>query len=194
MTTTASSQKIHLTILFVIGMMYALFFSALDSAIDVMYNNEPETTNFLSFFRGVGALLAFTGLFISMKSTRGWLATTSIILLLAGAVLAILTGHIFSYDTRTNEYLLYFISTTAATLLFILAFTVVVKYLFARAGGEVIKFVLTGTAGGAIGYLVNFSFSLVASPAISLWYLIFLLLLILTYCFQKENPVEMQLR
>lgn len=52
MKTIAANQKIYLTILFVIGMTYALFFSALGSAIDVMYNSEPETTNFLSFFRG----------------------------------------------------------------------------------------------------------------------------------------------
>lgn len=138
---------------------------------------------------------AFAGVFISLKSTKGWLATTSIILLFLGAVMSVFAGHIFSYDTRTDEYLLYFISTTAATLLFILVFTILIKYLFAQAGGEVVKFLLVGAAGAAIGYLVNFSFTLAGSPAISLWYVIFPLLLILIYIFQKkEKPAIAQPR
>lgn len=109
--------------------------------------------------------------------------------------MSVFAGHIFSYDTRTDEYLLYFISTTAATLLFILVFTILIKYLFAQAGGEVVKFLLVGAAGAAIGYLVNFSFTLAGSPAISLWYVIFPLLLILIYIFQKkEKPAIAQPR
>ena len=194
MNTTATNQRIYLFSMFIIGLMYALYFSAFGSAIDVMYNGEPQSANFLSFFRGTVVAIAVTGILISLRSIRGWLATSAIFLLLLGAVMTVLAGHMFSYDTRTDEYLFYFIFTTAATFLFVLAFTTLIKYLLAKSGSEVIKFLLVGTAGIATGYLTNVGFTLAGTPAISIWYMIFVLLLILTYFFQKEKPAETRYR
>lgn len=91
------------------------------SATETMYPDEDDLSNFLSFFSGTVILLSFfiqsflNDYIIGKFGLRVALMTMPLILILF-TVGAITVGHIFGYETKTDDFILFFVLTGTGKL------------------------------------------------------------------------------
>ena len=91
------------------------------SATETMYPEEEELSNFLSFFSGTVILLSFViqsfinDIIIGRFGLKVALMTMPLILILF-TVGAIIVGHIFGYEVKTDSFILFFVLTGTARL------------------------------------------------------------------------------
>ena len=91
------------------------------SATETMYPDEDELANFLSFFSGTVILLSFfiqsflNDYIIGKFGLKVALMTMPLILILF-TVGAIIVGHIFGYETKTDDFILFFVLTGTGKL------------------------------------------------------------------------------
>jgi len=89
------------------------------SATEIMYPDEQELTNFLSFFSGTVMILSFliqsfvNDIIIGRFGLKVALMTMPLILILF-TLGGIVSGHIFGYEVKTQEYILFFMFTACA--------------------------------------------------------------------------------
>lgn len=91
------------------------------SATETMYSDEQELSTFLSFFSGTVIIVSFliqsflNDMIIGKFGLKIALMTMPLILALF-TIGAIVAGHIFVYDIKTNEYILFFVLTGTGKL------------------------------------------------------------------------------
>ncbi len=91
------------------------------SATETMYPDEEDLSNFLSFFSGTVILLSFViqsfinDYIIGKFGLKVALMTMPLILILF-TVGAIFVGHIFGYETKTDDFILFFVLTGTGKL------------------------------------------------------------------------------
>lgn len=89
------------------------------SATEIMYPDEEELTNFLSFFSGTVMIMSFliqsfvNDIIIGRFGLKVALMTMPLILILF-TVGGIISGHIFGYEIKTEEFILFFMFTACA--------------------------------------------------------------------------------
>lgn len=89
------------------------------SATEIMYPDEQELTNFLSFFSGTVMIMSFiiqsfiNDIIIGRFGLKVALMTMPLILILF-TFGAIISGHIFGYQIKTDEFILFFMFTVCA--------------------------------------------------------------------------------
>ncbi|NQZ75911.1 MAG: HEAT repeat domain-containing protein [Ekhidna sp.] len=91
------------------------------SATETMYPDEQDLANFLSFFSGLVIVFSFliqsfvNDIIIGRFGLKVALMTMPLILILF-TVGAIVAGHIFGYETKTPEYIMFFVLISAGKL------------------------------------------------------------------------------
>ncbi len=91
------------------------------SATEIMYPEEDQLSNFLSFFSGTVILLSFViqsfvnDIIIGRFGLKLALMTMPLILILF-SVGAIVVGHIYGYEVKTENFILFFVLTGTARL------------------------------------------------------------------------------
>jgi len=89
------------------------------SATEIMYPDEQELTNFLSFFSGTVMIMSFliqsfvNDIIIGRFGLKVALMTMPLILILF-TIGGIVAGHIFGYQVKTEEFILFFMFTACA--------------------------------------------------------------------------------
>lgn len=89
------------------------------SATEIMYPDEQELTNFLSFFSGTVMLMSFViqsflnDIIIGRFGLKVALMTMPIILILF-TIGGIISGHIFGFEVKSEEFILFFMFTATA--------------------------------------------------------------------------------
>lgn len=89
------------------------------SATEIMYPDEQELTNFLSFFNGTVMIMSFliqsfvNDIIIGRFGLKVALMTMPLILILF-TVGGIISGHFFGYQVKTDEFILFFMFTACA--------------------------------------------------------------------------------
>lgn len=165
---------------FILGIVGFMMFSAYTSSLAIMYPDHPEGFN--RMFKGllIGALVV--GALRPLKSLRSRLATFGFITLLLLSVVTLMVGLVFAYDTKTDEFLIYFLLTALITLVMAAVSAAVVRLIIfgANLGGkEIILVVGSGLAGVLIGYFLHLVFN--SAEAIYFWFLIACLLIVLQF-------------
>ncbi|MEO1256215.1 MAG: hypothetical protein AAFY41_15205, partial [Bacteroidota bacterium] len=91
------------------------------SSTETMYPDEKDLANFLSIFSGIVIVFSFliqsfvNDIIIGKFGLKVALMTMPLILILF-TVGAIIVGHIFGYEEKTNEYILFFVLTAVGKL------------------------------------------------------------------------------
>lgn len=91
------------------------------SATETMYPDEKDLSNFLSFFSGTVIVVSFliqsfiNDIIIGKFGLKVALMTMPLILILF-TVGAIIVGHIFGYETKTDEFIMFFVLTAVGKL------------------------------------------------------------------------------
>lgn len=89
------------------------------SATEIMYPEEQELANFLSFFMGVVVIMSFliqsfvNDIIIGRFGLKVALMTMPLILILF-TLGGIFSGHVFGYEVKTEEFILFFMFTACA--------------------------------------------------------------------------------
>ncbi len=114
--TLAKNKYLRLLSIFLIFSMGAAVFVDYTflSATETMYPDEKDLANFLSIFSGIVIVFSFliqsfvNDIIIGKFGLKVALMTMPLILILF-TVGAIIVGHIFGYEEKTNEYILFFV-------------------------------------------------------------------------------------
>ena len=91
------------------------------SATETMYPDEKDLANFLSFFSGTVIVVSFliqsfiNDIIIGKFGLKVALMTMPLILILF-TLGAIIVGHIFGYETKSNEFIMFFVLTAVGKL------------------------------------------------------------------------------
>jgi len=171
--------KTYRIIVFILGVLGYLIYSLFANSIIIMYPDAKELKTFLSFYNGLLILSFIIGVLIRLPSLKNKLVTFGIALLLLCSILSIVSGHAFSYELKTDEFLLYFLLTALATLVFFAGFASIGRYILWKTGlktNELIGLLLITIIGVIIGYALDLTVLNFVFRAIHLWYLITLLI------------------
>ncbi|SNS68651.1 ATP/ADP translocase [Ekhidna lutea] len=149
------------------------------SATETMYPDEKDLSNFLSFFSGTVIVVSFliqsfiNDIIIGKFGLRVALMTMPLILILF-TVGAIVVGHIFGYQSKTDEFIMFFVLTAVGKLftaslkdalenpafkLFFLPLDIKIRFDIQTRIEGVVNEIATFLAGGAqmaLGLLVFF--------------------------------------
>lgn len=121
--TLAKDKYLRLLSIFLVFSMGAAVFVDYTflSATETMYPEEQDLANFLSFFSGTVIVLSFViqsfinDFVIGKFGLKVALMTMPLILILF-TLGAIIVGHMFGYETKTNEFIMFFVLTAVGKL------------------------------------------------------------------------------
>ncbi|WP_152000395.1 MULTISPECIES: hypothetical protein [unclassified Imperialibacter] len=158
-----------------------------------MYESPGEASDFNRFIFPIALLAITPGLFIKAKSLTNKILVTGGTLLLLATVLSVVTGLTFGYASKTETFLLYFLS--CGLTFIVLAFTValllrLLLYSQALDGQGTLKLAAIFTAGIAMGYLVFMGVGTLNTVSVfALWYLVLILIGFAFFIARKEQPL-----
>lgn len=167
------------------------------SATETMFSNEQELSDFLSFFSGTVMIMSFliqsfvNDIIIGRFGLKVALMTMPAILVLF-TIGAIVSGHIYEYDVKTEEFLLFFMFTVSAQAftaslrdalespafkLFFLPIDVKIRFdIQTRIEGVVNQFAMLAAGAAQLGLgllaffqLIHFSYFIIALSGMIVW-------------------------
>lgn len=177
------------SLIFIIGVLGALFITAYQSSISVMYPNGGDSFN--QMFYGAAAIFLILGIAIPLKSLKGTLSTLSVGALIFLSIATIVAGLTYAYDIRTEEFLIYFLLNAISTLVFVAGAALLIKFILLKAGltqKEVFQSIAMGVIGLVIGFVAYYFAGSI--QAIYFWYGISTLLIVTFYLTRKEITVN----
>ncbi len=177
------------SLVFIVGLLSALFISTYQRSISVMYPNGGDSFN--EMFYGAAVIFLIVGIAIPLKSLKGTLSTLGLVALILFSLATIITGLTYAYDIKTEEFLIYFLLNALSTLVFVTGAVLLIKFILLKAGltqKEVFQSIFAGIVGLVVGIVANYFSSSI--QAIYFWYGISALLFLTLYLARKETTVS----
>ena len=170
-----------------------MIFLLFQNALHIMYESPGKASDFNRFIFPIALLAIIPGLFIKARSLTNKILVTGGALLLLATVLSVVTGLTFGHASKTETFLLYFLSCGLSFI--VLAFTVALLLRFLLNfrvvdGLQTLKLAAIFTAGIAMGYLVFMGVGTLSTVSVfALWYLVLILIGSAFFIARKEQPL-----
>ncbi|CAD5258797.1 membrane hypothetical protein [Imperialibacter sp. EC-SDR9] len=187
------NYRLYSIVILFAGISTSFIFLLFQNAVHIMYESPGEASDFNRFIFPIALLAITPGLFIKAKSLTNKILVTGGTLLLLATVLSVVTGLTFGYASKTETFLLYFLS--CGLTFIVLAFTValllrLLLYSQALDGQGTLKLAAIFTAGIAMGYLVFMGVGTLNTVSVfALWYLVLILIGFAFFIARKEQPL-----
>lgn len=168
--------KTYRLVIFILGILAALFLTVYQDSTNIMYPGGAKS--FSNMFYGAVLVSFVIGALLPLQSLRGTLSTIGISLLLLMSIATIFVGLSYAYNTKSEEFPIYFLLNALTTLVYVLGAVLIAKFILMRSGltkKEVFNLILSGVVGVLIGFSVNLFKTSIES--IHIWYGISILLI-----------------
>ena len=187
------NYRLHSILILVAGISASLIFLLFQNALHIMYESPGEASDFNRFIFPIAFLAIIPSLFIRVKSLTNKALVAGGALLLLAAALSVVTGLTFGHASKTETFLLYFLScglsfvVSAFTVALLLRFLL---YSWVADGVEILKLAAFFTAGVAMGYLVFMGAGTLNTVSVfALWYLVVIFIGFAHFIARKEQPL-----
>ncbi|MEQ8415943.1 MAG: hypothetical protein RIB71_15800 [Imperialibacter sp.] len=187
------NYRLYAVLTLLAGVVATLIFLLFQNALHIMYESPGEASDFNRFIFPIALVAIIPSLFIRVKSLTNKTLVAGGALLLLAAVLSVVTGLTFGHASKTETFLLYFLS--CGLTFIVLAFTVALLLRFllysqAMDGQGTLKLAAFFTAGIAMGYLVFMGVDALNTVSVfAVWYLVMILIGSAHFIARKEQPL-----